>query len=133
MTFLKSLLTALISTVVTTLLYALFQVSLFEDNAETVTGLFVFYLFYIASVYFIIILPFSLIVFSKINSYSKRFLTFSLLGIIIGSLLSLYIHSDLPFFDAGRIYSIYISISFIAVNIYLLIYFFISKIIKKDK
>lgn len=131
MIFLKNVITALLSTIVTTFLFALFQSSLSADNSGKVLDLFILYSFYIGIVYFVIGLPFSLFIFSKVHSYSLWFLFFSLAGIVIGLLFSLYMHSELPVSDAERIYLVYITVGFIASNIYLLIYLLISKATKK--
>lgn len=136
MILLTNLITGLLSTLIVSFSFALYQ----YYPVETAPGVSYFSFssyfqldfLYIGTVYLFIVLPLSIFINKKISSYPLRFLIFLMMGLIIGTLLSLYIYSEVPIDPIG-IFTLYGLASFAAAAVYFHIYLLVAKLFNKNK
>lgn len=130
MAFLKNLITAFFSTIVTSVSFALYQYYPVEEEPDVAgfsfEGYLVFDFLYMGAVYLFVIVPLSLWINVQFFSYWSRLGLFSLAGILIGLLISFYIHSELPMPDPEGIYLVYGLASLAAAIVYFHIYLLLS-------
>jgi hypothetical protein len=135
--FLKNLITALLSTIIMSVSFALYQYDPAQENPDVAgfsfEGYLVFDFLYIGTIYLFVIVPLSLWINAKFSSYGPRLRLFSLAGILIGVLLSLYIHSELPVPDPEGIYIVYGLVSLAAAVVYLHIYLLLSALFNRKR
>lgn len=135
--FLKNLITAFLSTVVMSVLFALYQYYPVQEKPDVLEfsfeGYLVYDFLYIGTVYLFVIVPLSLWVNAKFSSYWSRLALFSLAGIVIGLSISFYIHSELPVADPEGIYLVYGLASLAAAVVYFHIYLLLSALFNRKR